>query len=263
MEPKYIFAVCQKRIAGEPLYAVASTGVIDRADEVIDPGAWDGTLKVYRDNPVMLACHQHRLITGSSPVIGSAPDMDVVNRELGFHPLFAGTPLGREYGQLYDEGHMRAFSVGFIPKKGETRDIGGKRIYVHTEVELLEVSAVPVPANPEALARARAAALALGAADPEAVQSEIRNLKSELEARFKALETAFKAAFMDGLDELKCLMPDYVNPREPGPAAAPGADGEDAGDGDKRGKSAAAARAAAGEVHGAAERLLATLKQGA
>jgi hypothetical protein len=50
---------------------------------------------------------------------------------------------------------MKAFSCGFISLKGENREIKGKTVFVHTLVELLEVSAVPVPSNRAALARAK------------------------------------------------------------------------------------------------------------
>jgi len=191
-QTKFMFAQV-KGFEGDELIAVASTGALDRDNEIIDPGAWGESLDGYRANPVILATHQHRLASGSSPVIGSASTIDATEKGLIFKMKFAGTALGREYEQLYREGHMRAFSVGFIPIDGKWEDLnrgaldtaaggkaaeaakrppaergspsqGLKRVWHITKAELLEISAVPVPANPEALAAMRAAG-AMGAAD--------------------------------------------------------------------------------------------------
>jgi hypothetical protein len=54
---------------------------------------------------------------------------------------------------LYDTGFMNAFSVGFIPKD-YTHDSEGNLVF--TEADLMEVSAVPVPANAFATMRRQA-----------------------------------------------------------------------------------------------------------
>jgi HK97 family phage prohead protease len=267
MELKFIFAATKGFDDSDVLEAIASTGAVDRDNESIDPAAWAATLDRYRTNPVILATHQHRLMTGSSPVIGSAPDIAVADGNLKFKMRFAGTALGKEYEQLYREKHMRAFSVGFIPRRFETREVKGpdgtvRKVYVHTEVDLLEISAVPVPANPEALARAVAAGFGIAAAGPETeiLRAEIQALKSEMEGQFTALGKDIKAALMDGIDELKSLLPDDVNPVHPRGSTPPAAgSGEDGREGDD-GANAVAARAAAAAVEEAAKALLAALK---
>jgi len=175
-QPKYVFAAV-KRFEGDELVAVASTGALDRENEIIEPGAWRESLDLYRTNPVILASHQHRLATGNSPVIGSAHQIGVEADALLFRMRFAGTALGTEYRQLYSEGHMRAFSVGFMPREGQWRDAdredgGTTRVWAHTRVELYEISAVAVPANPEALAAMRAAGV-MGGSHPAAVAATI------------------------------------------------------------------------------------------
>jgi hypothetical protein len=57
---------------------------------------------------------------------------------------------------------QRAFSIGFIPKQSEFRIINGERVRVHTEIELLELSAVAVPSNRDALSKVAAAPLGDG-----------------------------------------------------------------------------------------------------
>jgi len=138
---------------------VASTADKDRDGDIILPSAFKKSIKSFRSNPVILACHQHRLSSGSSPVIGSAiPEtIEITDKALAFKMKFAETPLGEEYWVLYRDKHMRAFSVGFIAEKWEdSRDDNGRFTHrTYTQVELLEVSAVPVPSNRQALARAK------------------------------------------------------------------------------------------------------------
>lgn len=53
------------------------------------------------------------------------------------------------------EGILGMTSIGFIPKKDHALTIGEEVIKVFDEIELLEISLVPVPANPEAQALVR------------------------------------------------------------------------------------------------------------
>ena len=156
---KYLFA--QVRDINEKdrtLEAVASTSDRDRHGDIILPSAFTETLPSFKANPVILATHQHRLSTGSSPVIGSAfPDSITVGDEaVTFRMQFATTDLGEEYWKLYREKHMRAFSIGFIPIEWtDEKDENLGYIRTYTKIELLEISAVPVPSNRRALARVK------------------------------------------------------------------------------------------------------------
>ena len=138
--------------------AWASTAAMDRDGEVILPEAFKKCLSGYMKNPVILACHNHRLDDGRSPVVAKCIDAQVKQGGLLITVEFAPTALGQEYRALYEGDYQKAFSVGFIPKTWEDRwiDVGGqqKRVRHHTEVELIEISCVPVPSNPEALSRA-------------------------------------------------------------------------------------------------------------
>lgn len=254
MTTKYLFAMVKEAEgdAGEDrpwdLEAVASTGGKDRDSEIIEPEAWRESLDGYRRNPVILATHQHRLMDGRSPVIGSSVQTDLADGQLVIRPKFAGTPLGQEYRQLYAERHMRAFSVGFIPIEGgmQERDLGGgkkKRLYVHTRVELLEVSAVPVPANPDALARS----IALSAAGldeqqlvklAEAVAEKMGNREGDaggLAVAFDAAVKAIQAHFDVRFDEIIASLPDTVNLPELRDVDPLAADAADTGGGDEDG----------------------------
>lgn len=130
---------------------VMTTPALDRQGDIVVPSGV--RLKWFRRNPVALWAHRYDL-----PPIGVI-DVDTINvtdKGIEAEALFDhGSVAGREVYGLYERGVLRAWSIGFIPLKWEViEDEHGKVTgYRIVEWELLEVSAVPVPANPEALTR--------------------------------------------------------------------------------------------------------------
>ena len=117
------------------MVAIASDETLDRHGDVLKIQDWD--LKNYKKNPVLQFAHDY-----STPPVGKAANIRVEKNKLLFEPIFHEiTQAGRETKKLFEEGFMSAFSVGFIDHES---DKGSK-------LELLEISAVPVPANPAAL----------------------------------------------------------------------------------------------------------------
>ena len=131
------------------LTALVSTNAVDRYKEVIEPDGMDA--KNYRKNPVVLWAHNYEV-----PPIGKALWIKKDGNGIVAKVKFADTATGREIFALYKDGFMKAFSIGFIPVEAEDGDLENpkapRRIY--RKWELLEFSAVPVPANPEAVALA-------------------------------------------------------------------------------------------------------------
>ena len=130
--------------------ALVSTAAIDRMDEVLDPEGAD--LKNFRKNPVVLWAHTYDM-----PPIGKALWIKNSKDGLLSKVKFAPTAFADEIFGLFKEGFLKAFSVGFLPRKWtspETKSDKKEPRRVYTDWELLEYSAVPVPANPEALALA-------------------------------------------------------------------------------------------------------------
>ena len=132
------------------LTAVVSTDSIDRYGDVIEQGGWD--LGNFQKNPVIAWGHDY-----DQPPVGKAVHIWSEPGKLLMRIRFAVEQysFAKTVFELYRGGYLRAFSVGFIPKKSqqeETKD--GKIIRRYTELELLEVSAVTVPANQDALALA-------------------------------------------------------------------------------------------------------------
>jgi len=140
----------KRRVTG-----LASTPIIDRDNEIITLEALKAALPEYLKNPVVLAGHQHRLADGSSPVVGSVVSATANKDGLQIICEFARTPLGEEYWALYRDKHQRGFSIGFRAIAAEDQIIEGRRIKLITKLELYEISCVPVPANPEALSKAK------------------------------------------------------------------------------------------------------------
>ena len=133
MEKKTLQALTDK-VEGK-LLAIASTEDVDRAGDVIKLDSWD--FNNFLKNPVLQAGHDYR----PQFTIGVAKNLRIDDKKVVFEPVFHElTQLAREIKGMYEEGILKAWSVGFIPgmKSGEKN-------------ELLEISAVAVPANANAL----------------------------------------------------------------------------------------------------------------
>lgn len=163
--------------------AVASTSVVDRQGEVIDQNGWD--LKNFKKNPLLLWGHDHTI-----PAIGNAKNIKIEGEgkkaKLTFEPVFHElTDIAKSIKALFDNGILNSFSVGFQPVESEGN--------TYTKSELLEISAVNVPANPEARMLAYKALKKQGF-KKDVIQDvtgiEIIEVKDKkLEARVKELET--------------------------------------------------------------------------
>lgn len=186
------------------LVAVASTNVEDRHGEVVDNSGW--VLNNYKKNPVMLWAHDH-----SMPAIGTAKNIRVTKTsgapQLVFEPVLHDlTPEAAAIKAMYEgytdaDGNehapiLNSFSVGFRPV-----DTDGN---TYTKSELLEISAVNVPANPEARVMAYKSLeqagfekdvikSVVGVVDTDDNQSEDTDKIAALTAKLEALEVEVKA----------------------------------------------------------------------
>lgn len=135
---------------------VASTAASDRMDDVIDQASWK--LDNYRANPVVLTDHDYRAgnVVGRgevSVVEGVGLVLDVVK--------WSSKPYAQAVKVDVEEGIINAVSVGLRPGRRVARrslpstdplymaDGYGE---VYYDCDLLEISIVAVPANPEAVA---------------------------------------------------------------------------------------------------------------
>ena len=132
-----------------PLTFVISNEEVDRHGDVVLTQGW--RLQDYQRNPVFLWAHDY-----TRPVIGRALSVWHEPGQLLARMEFAPTDFAREVSALYRSGYQQGVSVGFKPLRYEERrqvNTGAFLGIRFLEQELLEVSAVPVPANRHALRR--------------------------------------------------------------------------------------------------------------
>ncbi len=128
---------------------VLSTDEVDRHGDVVCSDGW--RLEAYRENPVLLWAHDYR-----HPAIGRAASVWAEPHRLLAKIEFAPSAFAQEVASLYVAGFQWGVSVGFRPIRWEERRDSRSGAFLgvkYLEQELLEVSAVPVPANRSALRR--------------------------------------------------------------------------------------------------------------
>lgn len=168
---------------------IASTDAVDAFDEVVEQ-SWD--LGRFLQNPVVLFAHQSRELP-----IGRATRVAVVDGRLEATVQFATAEMNPKAEQVFrmvEAKILNAVSVGFIPRtvRHDMRD--GRDVYVLADNELHEISVVPIPANPEALAKmkAKARAVAQTKGNPmdtlEQVKAALAKRDAELDDERRARE---------------------------------------------------------------------------
>lgn len=143
---------------------VGSDETPDRDNDILEVGGWK--LDEYLKNPVFLWAHNY-----DEPPVGKAVSVmiDAATKKLLFDVKFATTeeyPFADTIYKLYKGGYLNATSVGFRGVKYETRNDESvinmpewQRGRRYKEQQLLELSAVPVPSNPNALMQAKSAGI--------------------------------------------------------------------------------------------------------
>lgn len=120
---------------------VATTEDADRENEIIKVNWWD--IKNWQMNPVVLANHDYTI----ENIIGKGTSFYTSNGIKRLKGVFSKTnPLWILARDLYNEGMLKSVSVGFIPLKRNEQDYK-----IIEKAELLEVSFVAVPCNPNAV----------------------------------------------------------------------------------------------------------------
>jgi HK97 family phage prohead protease len=198
---------------------IGSTADVDRYGDVIEMDGWD--LKNYKKNPVFLWAHDYK-----QPPIGKAVKVGKTDKGLLFQIKFAGPDeyaFAETIYKLYLGGYLRATSVGFqdLEREPITDKDGEQTGWRYKRQELYELSAVPVPANPQALIMA----VQKGVVNPQEVE-EIMGVPYEAdliqEAEMEAQE-----------EQVKGVIPFKEYPTEPedalwdGPAEVEAAEVQD------------------------------------
>ncbi len=126
---------------------IASSEAIDGYGEIVVQD-WD--LKRYKQNPVVLYGHN----SWGFP-IGHASNVRVEDNKLLATLNFVDARANPQAEQVWQgilQGSLRAVSVGFRSQAAKATEVDGKTVFMLAGNELLEISVVPIPANPEAVA---------------------------------------------------------------------------------------------------------------
>jgi Phage head maturation protease len=186
---------------------IASTSAMDRWGDVIEQDGWD--LQNYLRNPVVLYGHS----SWDLPV-ARVTAITLSNGALRVTMQFATAeqyPLAETLYRLVRGGYLNAVSVGFIPLEWEffyLDDEDPVEDWPHMRYkrqELVEISLVTVPANPEALAVDRAWLPALRAV-------KLANPNVQLSASVENFSRRALSGFLNNLGVRHRLLPACVTP---------------------------------------------------
>lgn len=161
---------------------VASPGTVDTYGTVLPPDLWD--LRRYARNGVV--GYQHDIYYSDDPdnVIGRG-EAYTANGELLIRIFFEPAELNPKADKVYRKvlfGSINAVSVGFRATApghwGRNADGEDPDVYYYNGQELMEVSVVNVPSNPDAVRRSAAEELARYERQEETKQSEEEGVKA-------------------------------------------------------------------------------------
>jgi len=174
------------------LEAIFSTQDVDRHGDVVLQDGWD--ISMFKKNPVILNSHNYG---DAAEVIGKASNVRVEAKKLQGKITFAinENPKAKVIFDLYAGGFLNAFSVGFIPTGFKSNKDGSTDYYTIETAELLEVSAVSVPANARALAKAKGIDIdTLGSEedDEDKLEKEAEEIKEEAPAEEAKVDEEIK-----------------------------------------------------------------------
>ena len=139
---------------------IASTDAVDRYNDVVDQ-SW--RLEGYNSNPVVQVDHDYS--TAATVARGRAFLSDDGSGKAALHleiMQWGTSPRAQQTRADVEAGILSAVSVGFRPGRSVARNTlqpedprysQDSYCYIHHDNELLEVSVVAIPANPEALAQ--------------------------------------------------------------------------------------------------------------
>lgn len=119
----------------------ASTNDIDRAGDVVSTKVWEKGLENYLKNPIILAYHDH-----------SKPCGRMVEHRADSKGLWIKARISsaaEDVFKLVKDSIMTAFSIGFMIKDAEYNP--DAEIFMIKEIELHEISVVPIPCNQNTL----------------------------------------------------------------------------------------------------------------
>lgn len=191
------FAIDQKSIVKKAgsivIEGMASTDRLDRHGDIILPSAYEGTLETYMSNPQILLQHDYDKPIGKCTESGirenglwikaeiTENDDGVIDKiEKGLYGAFSVGFFCKAYEYIYD-GRV-VFTQDGLAEGATWEEFYASDLRRITDVDLVEISVVSVPANPAAL-------FDVSKAVRKALAIETKSLVPKSVAESKALES--------------------------------------------------------------------------
>jgi HK97 family phage prohead protease len=200
---KVISADVVRQVDEGTVRIVASTDSIDRAGDIVVPSGIQ--LDRYRKNPVILFQHD------PEKPIAKARSVGVVGNRLEAtieFPPDGVSALSDEVRRLIKAGVLNAWSIGFMPIASEpidSREPYGAQKF--TQIELMEISAVSVPANQDALTIERSYAGSMASSTPSYTAAHYcADMRTKLEREAQARSLAPSRV---KYDRVGCVVREY------------------------------------------------------
>jgi len=155
MQEAAVFTRDGKQVEVGRLLLINDHGDVDASELIAFNGGGKASDARFKKNPVILFAHDNRSLP-----IGKAPNTEVRDGQLETEIQFASAaacPMAEHVWQSIQEETLRAVSVGFRPKTIRKERHDDKDVFVLADNELYEISVVPIPSNPDAVARMKAA----------------------------------------------------------------------------------------------------------
>jgi len=136
------------------MFIPLSTASLDRDEEVIEPGAFKKSLPAFKKRPILVSSHNYGDLR---KILGEWKKIKITENGLEGSPQYYINQGNEEADwafKLASKG-MAAFSVAFIPKDFVDGEGDKEPRRTYKEAELLEISQVVVPSNPDAIQSVR------------------------------------------------------------------------------------------------------------
>jgi phage head maturation protease len=154
-----------------------TTAAVDLMGDRVFPDGLD--LSGYKANPAVLWAHDAQGFTESAGIpIGTATALDITPGQ-GIRARWRwleGDAFAARVRNAWEQGIIRADSIGFIPLEAKPNKLGG---YDISRSRLLEFSLVPIPANPEAVRALKSLGLMGAASTLSAIRAAVREAIQE------------------------------------------------------------------------------------
>ncbi len=131
----------------------ASTGEVDRDDDIVEPKAFEKALDLYMENAVICYMHDWERPIGVATFVKIVKAGESIGgKKSATGGLYIKAYISKAEPEIrtkIKEGVLKAFSIGFQAKNAEWDDT--KEVQKITDMELFEVSVVTIPSNRRSL----------------------------------------------------------------------------------------------------------------